>query len=269
VTCDEARERFEDLLHDRLSASESQTLRQHLSECPRCLEELDTAGLIAALIRHRASYHRAPDQLREAILREVQRQRPLAGRLRAALHALWTTPPALCATTAILVLVIALPLYHRWAVPIRDPAARVVGEATRDYHRLLLNYPPHGTNPAEPAQIQQWFQQTLNFSPAIQFWGNQEIRLVRGYPTYLMERRAACLIFKTGEAISTLYIFPGADIAIPPHNRRPINGYAPYQATTPDQRVLLWKQGELAFLIVSPLATPELDQLFLRIRNPS
>jgi mycothiol system anti-sigma-R factor len=268
VTCDEARERFEDLLHDRLSEAESQSLRQHLSECSRCLEELDTAGLIGALIRHRASYHRAPDHLRQSILREVRRQQTLVARLRGALYTLWTTPPVLCATTAILVLALALPLYHRWAVPAPDPAVRVVGEAARDYRRLLLNYPPHGTNPAEPGQIQQWFQQTLNFSPAIQFWGNQDIRLLRGYPTYIMERRAACLIFKMGDAISTLYIFPGADIAIPLHNRRQINGYAPYQATARDQHVLLWRQGELAFLIVSPLTTPELDQLFLRIRNP-
>jgi mycothiol system anti-sigma-R factor len=268
VTCDEARERFEELLHDRLGAAESQALRQHLSECPRCMEELDTAGLIATLIRHRASYHRAPDHLRQSILQEVRRERTLVHRLRDALHTLWTTPPVLCATTAILVLAIALPLYHRWAVPAPDPAARVVGEAARDYHRLLLNYPPHGTNPAEPTQIQQWFQQTLNFFPAIQFWGNQEIRLLRGYPTYIMERRAACLIFKMGDAISTLYIFPGADIPIPPRNRRHINGYAPYQATAQEQRVLLWRQGELAFLIVSPLTNTELDQLFLRIRNP-
>jgi hypothetical protein len=229
---------------------------------------LDTAGLIAALIRHRASYHRAPEHLRESILREIRRQRTPMGQLRELLHSLWTTPPALCATTAVLVLAMALPLYHRWAVPAPDPAVRIVGEATRDYTRLLLNYPPHGTNPAEPTQIQQWFQQTLNFSPAIQFWGNQEIRLLRGYPTYIMERRAACLIFKTGDAISTLYIFPGADIPIPSRNRRQINGYTPYQATAREQRVLLWRQGELAFLIVSPLSNPELDQLFLRIRNP-
>lgn len=268
MTCDEARQQFEDLLHNRLSASGSQALRQHLSECPRCPEEFDTAGLIASLIRHRAAYHHAPEPLRESILREVRRERRLAGRLRAALHTLWTTPPALCATTALLVLAIALPLYHRWTMPAPDPAARVVREAAGDYQRLLLNYPPHGTNPAEPTQIQQWFQQTLNFTPAIQFWGNQEIRLLRGYPTYFMGRQAACLIFKAGDAISTLYIFPGADIAIPPDHRRPINGFAPYQATTPDQHVLLWKQGDLAFLIVSPLANPDLDQLFLRIRNP-
>ena len=48
MTCDEARERFEDLLHDRLSPAESQSLRQHLSECPQCLEELDAAGVIQA-----------------------------------------------------------------------------------------------------------------------------------------------------------------------------------------------------------------------------
>ena len=216
VTCDEAREQFEDLLHDRLSAAESQSLRQHLSECPRCLEELDAAGLIATLIRHRASYHRAPDHLRQSILHEVRRQQRLTGstaprtaypvddacRCYAPRRRSWCWR-------------LALPLYHRWVVPAPDPAVRIVGEAVRDYDRLLLNYPPHGTNPAEPTQIQQWFQQTLNFSPAIHFWGNQEIRLLRGYPTYIMERRAACLIFKMGDAISTLYIFPGADIPIP------------------------------------------------------
>jgi mycothiol system anti-sigma-R factor len=268
VTCDEARQRFEDLLHDRVSAEESQALRQHLSECPRCLEELDTAGLVASLIRYRASEHRAPDHLRQSILRDLRRQRHLAGRLRTMLHGLWTTPPALCATTALLVLALALPLYHRWMQPPLPPASQVVGEGARDYVRLLLNYPPHGANPAEPDQIQQWFQQTLEFSPPIHFWGNQDFRLLRGYPTYLMERRAACLIFKTGDVISTLYIFPGADIAIPSHNRRQIDSFAPYHITAHDERVLLWKQGELAYLIVSRLDEPQLDQFFLRVRKP-
>jgi anti-sigma factor (TIGR02949 family) len=268
VTCHEARQRFEDLLHNRVSAEESQALRQHLSECPRCPEELDSAGLAASLIRYRASEHRAPDHLRELILRNIRRQRSLAGRLRHVLQGLWTTPPALCATTAILVLALALPLYHRWMLPPAPPAPQVVGEGARDYVRLLLNYPPHGANPAEPDQLQQWFQQALGFSPPIHFWGNQDFRLLRGYPTYLMERRAACLIFKTGDVISTLYIFPGADVSIPPHHRRQIDGFAPYHTTAHDQRVLLWKQGELAYLIVSRLGEPQLDQLFLRVRKP-
>ena len=101
MTCHEARQRFEDLLHDRMSAEESQVLRQHLSKCPHCPEELDTAGLAASLIRYRASEHRAPDHLRESILRNIRRQRSLAGRLRPVLHRLWTTPPALCATTPV------------------------------------------------------------------------------------------------------------------------------------------------------------------------
>jgi anti-sigma factor (TIGR02949 family) len=268
VTCDEARERFEDLIHERVSTEESQALRQHLSECPRCMEELDIAGVIASLIRQRTSYHRAPDHLRALIVRDIRRRRSLAGRLHAVLLALWSTPPALSATTALLVLALALPLYHHWVVPKADPAARAVGEVARDYRRLLLNYPPHGTNPAEPTQIQYWFQQTLGFVPAIHFWGNQDFRLLRGYPTYIMERRAACLIFKSGEDISTLYVFPGGDIPIPPHNRRQINGYTPYETTAQDRRVLLWKQGELAFLIVSALTDAELDQFFLRIRHP-
>jgi anti-sigma factor (TIGR02949 family) len=268
VTCDEARDRFEDLLHDRLGEAESQGLRQHLSECPRCLELFDTAGLIASLIRHRASYHRAPDRLRQAILQEIRRQPRLVGRLRAALQALWTTPPALCAATAILVLAVALPLYHHWLVPKPPPTTQVVREAARDYLRLLLNYPPHGTNPAEPAHIRLWFEQALGFTPPIHFWGNQEFQLLRGYPTYVMDRRAACLIFKTRDVISTLYILPGADIAIPPSNRRQIDGFAPYLTSVNERRVLLWKQEDLAYLLVSRLSEAELDQLFLRIRKP-
>jgi anti-sigma factor (TIGR02949 family) len=267
VTCDEAQARFEDLLHGRLSEEESQLLRQHLNECPRCLETFDTAGLIASLIRNRASYHRAPEHLREAVLRDLHRQSRLTGRLRAALLWLWTTPPALCATTAVVVLAIALPLYHRWVAP-PPPAAAVVGEVARDYIRLLLNYPPHGTNPTEPEQIRQWFQQALGFSPPIHFWGNQDFQLLRGYPTYVMERRAACLIFKTGDVISTLYVFPASDLVIPPENRRQINGFAPYLATVHERRVLLWKQQDLAYLIVTRLKEPQLDQLFLRIRQP-
>jgi hypothetical protein len=153
------------------------------------------------------------------------------------------------------------------AVP-TPPASRVVGEGTRDYIRLMISYPPHGTNPADPAQIQGWFQQALEFSPPIHFWGNQDFHLVRGYPTYLMERRAACLIFKTGDVISTLYIFPGADVSIPAEGRHAIDGFAPYLTTLHDHRVLLWKQEELAYLIVSRLNEPQLEQLFLRIRKP-
>ena len=268
MTCEEARQRFEDLLHDRLSAAESSALRQHLSECPRCPEQLDTAGLAASLIRYRASEHRAPDDLRESILRNIRHQRRLAGRLRHVLQGLWATPPALCATTAILVLALALPLYHRWMVAPLSPASQVVREGARDYVRLLFSYPPHGTNPAEPDQIRQWFQQALGFSPPIHFWGNQDFRLLRGYPTYLMERRAACLIFKTGEVISTLYLFPGPDIPIPPYHRRQIGSFAPYHTTAHDQQILLWKQGELLHLIVSRLDESQLDQLFLSVRKP-
>jgi hypothetical protein len=76
------------------------------------------------------------------------------------------------------------------------------------------------------------------------------------------------LIFKTGDVISTLYIFPGADISIPPHHRRQIDSFAPYHTTAHDERVLLWKQGELAYLIVSRLDELQLDQLFLRVRKP-
>jgi hypothetical protein len=56
---------------------------------------------------------------------------------------------------------------------------------------------------------------------------------------------------KMGDAISTLYIFR-EEIFRFPRDRRQINGYAPYQTTARDQRVLLWRQGELAFLIVTP-----------------
>ena len=87
-------------------------------------------------------------------------------------------------------------------------------------------------------------------------------------PTYIMERRAACLIFKMGDAISTLYIFPGGDIPIPSHDRRQVNGYAPYQTTARDQRVLLWEAGRAC---LPHRVTPDhswSDQLFLRIRDP-
>ncbi|MBI3327585.1 MAG: hypothetical protein HYZ81_12900 [Nitrospinae bacterium] len=275
MTCDEAREFFEDFLHDRLSPAESEALHRHLSECPLCPDELDTAEQIASLLRTHASYHRAPAHLRESILREIGRPSGISGRLRTALHTLWTTPAALCATTALLVLALALPLYHRWAIPqpqpaaqAIEPAAKAVSEVTRAHIGLLLSYPPSGTSPTDPTQIQQWFQQRLDFAPPIHFWGDQDFRLLRGYPTYIMDRRAVCLIFKMGEIISTLYIFPGTDLPVPPQSRRQIDRFAPYHTTAYDHRVLLWKQGDLAYLIVSRLADPELDQLFLRIRKP-
>lgn len=269
MTCDEARERFEDLIHDRLSPEESQALRQHLNECPRCPEELERAERIVPLIRTRASYHRAPAHLRETILRELRREAGVMGMLGRALHTLWTTPAALCTTTAIVVLALALPLYHRWSTPAPPQATLyVVREVARDHIRLLLNYPPPGTSPTDPTQIQQWFQETLGFSPPIHFWGNQEFKLLRGYPTYIMDRRAACLLFKSKEVISTLYIFPGSDVSIPAQGRRKIDTFAPYLTTTYDHRVLLWKQGDLTYLVVSRLTDPDLDQLFLRIRRP-
>jgi anti-sigma factor (TIGR02949 family) len=268
VTCDEAQAQFEDLLHERLSEEESRLLRQHLNECPQCLEAFDTAGLIASLIRQRATYHRAPEYLREAIMQEMHRQARLTAWLRSVLHTVWTTPPALCAVTAIVVLALALPLYHRWVIPTTPAASMVLGEAARDYIRLLLNYPPHGTDPKDPEQIRTWFQEALGFAPPLQFWGNQDFQLLRGYPTYIMERRAACLIFKSGDVISILYVFPASDLAIPAENRRKIEGYAPYLAAIHERRVLLWKQQDLAYLIVTRLNEPQLDQLFLSIRKP-
>jgi len=86
------------------------------------------------------------------------------------------------ATTAMLVLALALPLYHiGWGRPLIRGA--VVGEAVRDYDRLLLTTRRMGPIPptdADPAMVPA----DLELSPPLFTSGvTRRSRLLRGYPT--------------------------------------------------------------------------------------
>jgi len=122
--------------------------------------------------------------------------------------------------------------------------------------------------PAEPTQISNGSADLELLPPLFTSGVTRRIRLLPRYPTYLMEREPACLIFKMGGRVSTLYIFPGGDISIPPMIGGKSTAMLPTRPRHETSACSSGGQGELAFLIVSRLTKPELDQLFLRIRNP-
>jgi hypothetical protein len=81
-------------------------------------------------------------------------------------------------------------------------------------------------------------------------------------------KRAATLVYRdTAGRYTTLYLMPGTGTVIPDGGRMQIESFKPYHRVASGHQVLLWKQKELACLIVSDVDESELAAMFLKIRK--
>jgi hypothetical protein len=60
---------------------------------------------------------------------------------------------------------------------------------------------------------------------------------------------------------------PEAGVEIPQDSRLPIESFKPYHRAASGKQFLLWKQRNLAWLLVSDLPQPQAAKMFLKIRT--
>ncbi|MBI4641172.1 MAG: zf-HC2 domain-containing protein [Candidatus Tectomicrobia bacterium] len=266
MTCEEARDRFEDLLKERLSSDDVSALRRHLADCPACSAEFEVWERQKLTVRLRATRHQPSLDFEQRVRRKLGRGEGFKDVAAFALRSLWSGRSATIAITVLVTLIIALPLYHKYWIPKQDPILLVVTESVDDYIRIGLRQSSPTTLP-DPLRVKSWLENRLGFSPELRFWGDNEYLFIGGVPTYFLDRKVATLVFKGDQSLSTLSIFPGSDLKMPEQGRRQVEGFKPYLGSFKGYQALFWKQGQLAYVIVTAAGEKELLDFFLKVRK--
>ncbi|MBI2002941.1 MAG: hypothetical protein HYS69_17480 [candidate division NC10 bacterium] len=132
-----------------------------------------------------------------------------------------------------------------------------------EYSKEMMNRP----TPDPPALVQELRSQVaFSFEPV--FRGDSQVRLVAGLVSDLLGKRAATFVYRDGSGrYTTLFLMPEAGTTIPAENRMPIETFKPYHQVTSGRHLLLWKQRDLACLLVSDLDEAGMAAMFLKVRK--
>jgi protein tyrosine phosphatase (PTP) superfamily phosphohydrolase (DUF442 family) len=152
----------------------------------------------------------------------------------------------------------------RWLTrdPITQLAARAVAEHVEYAREMKDRAIP------DPAALVSQVQAQVNFGFEPVFRGDSQMQLVATTVTAFRDTRAAAFVYRdAGGRYTTLFLMPGAGTVIPSEDRMPIEAFKPHHRATSGHHLLLWKQRDLACVLVSDVDQKELPAVFLKIRK--
>jgi mycothiol system anti-sigma-R factor len=264
MNCEEATNLMDGYLDGELDPITSQTIEQHLRECPKCDRAYKIHGSLIRVIGNATPYYKAPAELRERIqssLREKAAEQPVRNvapdaqplfprrqpRPRAIL---WETSWNWLALAAAIIFaaIIALTLVPRLQRPRADQflATQLIAGHVRS---LMAN---HLTDVASSDQhtVKPWLDAKLDFAPPVVDLSEKGFPLVGGRLDYLDNRPVAALIYQRRKHFINFFIWPaGADAA-----------RSTKAMTREGYQLLHWKDSDFNYWAVSDVNEKELQE---------
>ena len=211
-------------------------------------------------LRSHLPRHRAPVELRAAVVRATTPARPE--------RRWWWAPTLSAAATALAMALLWVSVLPR-VLP-ADPLQRLQRAVLSEHARTLL----WGEAKADvvPAAL-PWLAQETGIGLARIFVGDNDLTPVTGEPIYLEGRRGVAIHYKDGDEHMVSYIvLPAPGLAVPDRKRVQVGRYRPaFYRTSEGFALLVWKQADFAcFLISDMVSTDDLERFksyFVRIRE--
>lgn len=260
TACGTTRVRLLDYRRGLLAAVEHEAVRAHIDECADCeREDAAEQGLSEALERRLPQYP-APRGLK----------RRLAPR--------WGAPPparpagsrvlrpglVVAGLAAALALFVVIAVSHRPPIP-GDAALVVALEAVNDHLRIVEPGRRLDVQSGDGHQVRPWFTGRLDFAPRVPFGGDDEFPLRGGAIERFLDRRAAVFVYGRRLHTISLLVFRADGLTWPA-------GWESRQEraslTVRGFNVLLWRDRDLAYAMVSDLNVGELQELGTRLATP-
>ncbi|HEX3696710.1 MAG TPA: zf-HC2 domain-containing protein [Polyangia bacterium] len=266
MDCETVRPLLADRRRGRLDAAMVSAIDAHVAGCARCRQQLDVeAALDAAL--DRLPRQRASASLRrqlEQTLGVAPAPSPERRTSRWPSAATVVAPLLSGCLAAALVLIVGR---LGSAPPAPSPALAMVDEAVNDHLRVVSSTHPTDIESGGIHQVKPWFTGRLEFSPRVTFSGDDDFPLVGGSIGYFGGRKAAVFLFKRRLHAITLLVFEPQGLAWPAGARPPGGRFDIAETTTRGFTVLLWRDGELGYALVSDVNRQDLTALALKINQ--
>lgn len=140
-------------------------------------------------------------------------------------------------------------------------------EAVSDHLRLLYAQNPIEIESGGVHQVKPWFAGRVDFAPSLAFGGDDEFPLQGGAVALFRDRKAAAFEFKRRLHPITLFVFRAEGLPWPA-TTQPIGKQRAAIDTQRGFHVLLWRDGDLGYALVSDVDVRELTQLAAKIASP-
>jgi len=137
----------------------------------------------------------------------------------------------------------------------------MVTEAVNDHLRILSSHHPLDIESGGMHQVKPWFEGRLDFAPVVPFLGDAEFPLRGGAVGYYLDRRAAVFVFTRRLHEISLFVFRAPGLPWPSPGPQLVGGCRATSTTSRGFNVILWREGELGYALVSELDLTELTQL--------
>ena len=261
MTCDEARRSLGDAERGRLSEAAEKDLATHLEGCAACRHEDAAERALTEALARRLPRRSAPESLKRRIESQVLapvpaepgRSAPRQPRARAGWRA---AVPALAVGLAVAA---GIALYYEGAVlPRARAVAQLETEAVNDHLRILYSEHPIEVESGGIHQVKPWFTGRLDFAPTVLFAGDDDFPLQGGAVSYFLDRKAAAFVFKRRLHTISLLVFRSDGLSWPTSGLVPVGRVMGRPARVRGFNVLLWRDRELGYALVSDVDAADL-----------
>jgi mycothiol system anti-sigma-R factor len=263
MNCEEATKLMDGYLDGELDPITSQTIEQHLRDCPNCDQAYKTHGALIRVIGNATPYYKAPAELRERIrssLREemVARSMRNGGRDVQPLFPRRQPGPRTVlfgtswnwlalAATILLAAIIGWNLLPRLQRPGTDQllATQLIASHVRS---LMAN---HLTDVASSDQhtVKPWLDAKLDFAPPVVDLASEGFPLIGGRLDYLDNRPVAALVYQRRKHFINVFVWPGETAAARPASAMSHQGY----------QLLHWGDPDFNYWAVSDVSANDLQ----------
>ena len=265
MNCEEATKLMDGYLDGELDPITSQTIEQHLRECPNCDQAYKTHRSLVRALGNATPYYKAPPELLERIqssLRKEIGERPTrkGGQNTRSLFQRKRSEPRTIllgtswnwlalAAAILLAAIIGWNLLPRLQRPGTDQllAAQLIASHVRS---LMAN---HLTDVASSDQhtVKPWLDAKLDFAPPVVDLASEGFPLIGGRLDYFDNRPVAALVYQRRKHFINVFVWPGEAAAARPAMAMSHQGY----------QLLHWADSDFNYWAVSDVNVNDL-QLF-------
>jgi anti-sigma factor RsiW len=198
-------DRLSPFLDDELDPVASREVERHLESCPSCTAAFERRRRLSESLQHDLEYHRAPDLLRERVMRDVR----AAGRRNAA-PARRAVQPWRWLSAAAAVFVVA---GGTWIAAMQFGASgddAIAREVVSGHIRSLMASHLADVASTDQHTVKPWFAGRLDFSPPVTDFAAAEYPLTGGRLDYLQGHPVAALVYMHHKHIINVFVWPVA-----------------------------------------------------------
>jgi anti-sigma factor RsiW len=229
--------------HDgELDITATVQIDEHLADCPRCSEFLQSLSKLSAVLRNDALRFQTPPVLRQrihaAIAQAAKAEDDVASR------GSWFHRPgwAVAAAVAVVALIFALQVLRHRADD------RMIAEITSSHVRSLMATHLMDIASTDQHTVKPWFVGKLDFAPPVKDLRAAGFPLIGGRLDFVDSRAVAALVYGRQKHVINLFVWPA----------KSVQGAAPHAAESNGYHLVRWSNLEMSFWAVSDLNEKEL-----------